>query len=415
VWAWRDITERKRHEEQLANIARGVSPRVGRAFFRSLADTLAAELGADFAMIGEIAGCNRDRIRTLAFHALGRRMPGFTYPLDGSPCATAIERRSTVCLPRQVRAHYPDDRDLRRLGVEGYVGTPLINSDGNAVGILAVMSRQPIERVELWRSILEIFAARAAAEIERSRAEAEVLALNAGLEARVRERTAELEAANRDLESFSYSVSHDLRAPLGAINGYAHLLRSRETGRLSEDGAHLLAMLEENARRTTELLEGLLEFSRLGRKPMAKAEISMEALVHGVLQSVRLRPEAAQAQFRLGPLPACRGDRVLLQQVWCNLIGNAVKYSRHRDPAVITIGCAPAAGGYFVRDNGAGFDMRHADNLFNVFERLHSAAEFEGTGVGLAIVRRIVERHGGTVSAQAMPDRGATFRFSLPD
>ena len=414
VWAWRDITERRRHEEQLGNIARGVSPRVGQAFFRSLADTLAEELGADFAMIGETSGCNQDRIRTLAFHALGRRLPNFAYPLGGSPCATAIERRSTVCLPRQVRARYPDDGDLRRLAVEGYVGTPLINSDGNAVGILAVMSRQPIERVELWRSILEIYAARAAAEIERARAEAEVLALNAGLEARVRERTAELEAANRDLESFSYSISHDLRAPLGAIHGFAHLLRSQETGRLSEDGAHLLAMLEDNTRRTTELLEGLLEFSRLGRKPMSKSEVSMDALVHGVLQALRLRPEAAGTEFRLGPLPACQGDPVLLRQVWSNLIGNAVKYSRHREPALITIGYLPATGSYFVRDNGAGFDMRHADNLFGVFERLHSEAEFEGTGVGLAIVRRIIERHGGTVGVQARPDRGATFRFSLP-
>jgi PAS domain S-box-containing protein len=414
VWAWRDVTESRRHEKQLGNIARGVSPRVGQAFFRSLVETIASELEADFAMIGEIVGSDRERIRTLAFFALGRRMPDFDYPLDGSPCTSAIERRGTLCVPEQAREQYPDDNDLRRLEIEGYVGTPLINSDGNAVGILAVMSRKPIKRAQMWGSILEIYAARAAAEIERARSEAEVLALNAGLEARVRERTAELEAANRDLESFSYSISHDLRAPLGAIHGFAHLLRIKEAGRLSEDGAHLLAMLEDNTTRTTELLEGLLEFSRLGRKAMAKAEVSMDALVHGVLRELRLRPEAARAEFRLGPLPACQGDPTLLRQVWSNLIGNAVKYSRRRNPAFVRIGFMPATGSYYVRDNGAGFDMRHAGNLFGVFERLHTGAEFEGTGVGLAIVRRIIERHGGTISAQARPERGATFRFSLP-
>ena len=141
----------------------------------------------------------------------------------------------------------------------------------------------------------------------------------------------------------------------------------------------------------------------------------MDALVHGVLQALRLRPEAARTEFRLGPLPACRGDPMLLRQVWSNLIGNAVKYSRRRDPALIRIGYQPAAGSYFVRDNGAGFDMRHAGKLFGVFERLHPESEFEGTGVGLAIVRRIIERHSGTVSAQAKPDRGATFRFTLPE
>ena len=229
-----------------------------------------------------------------------------------------------------------------------------------------------------------------------------------------RKRTAELEAANQELESFSYSISHDLRAPLGAIHGFAHLLRLQEAGRLSEDGSHLLAMLEDNTTRTTELLEGLLEFSRLGRKPIVKTEVSMDTLVHGVLQALRLRPEAARTEFRLGPLPGCPGDRTLLRQVWSNLIGNAVKYSRQRDPAIIRIGYQAATTSYFVRDNGAGFDMRHAGNLFGVFERLHTEAEFEGTGVGLAIVRRIIERHGGAVSAQASPGRGATFRFRLP-
>ena len=287
----------------------------------------------------------------------------------------------------------PAERDaiLRRLEREGRVSnhtTRFRRADGLPIDVLVSGTRIDYQGdpsvVWAWRDITE------------------------------RKRTAELEAANRELESFSYSISHDLRAPLGAIHGFAHLLRMQEAGRLSEDGAHLLAMLEDNTTRTTELLEGLLEFSRLGRKAMAKTEVSMNALVHGVLQAMRMRPEAARAEFHLGPLPGCNGDPTLLRQVWSNLIGNAVKYSRQRDPAVIRIGYQQVSGSYFVRDNGTGFDMRHAGKLFGVFERLHTEAEFEGTGVGLAIVRRIIERHGGAISAQARPGRGATFRFSLP-
>jgi len=262
--------------------------------------------------------------------------------------------------------------------------------------------------------MLEIFAARAAAEIERARADAMVREVNVSLERRVRERTAELEAANRDLDSFGYSVSHDLRSPLGALNAFAHLLRTREAERLSADGAHLLRQVEANATRMTNLVEGLLEFSRLGRKAVTRINLQMAGLVGEVVEELGAENRGRNLEFRVAPLPNAYGDPMLLRQVWRNLIGNAVKYTRGREPAVIEIGIEPETREYFVRDNGAGFDMQYAGRLFGVFERLHSESEFEGTGVGLAIVQRIVQRHGGSIRAEGVTGRGATFRFTLP-
>ena len=248
-------------------------------------------------------------------------------------------------------------------------------------------------------------AQRALAESERKLRDA-----NAMLEMRVNVRTEELASVVRELEAFTYSVSHDLRAPLGAINGFAHLLNTQEGDRLTEDGRKLLQFVEANASRMAELLEGLLEFSRLGRGAVARQPVSMDALAREVL---REQQAADKAEIRLEHLPDCVGDALLLKQVWANLIGNALKYSHGRAPAVIEIGCAGYPPAYHVRDNGAGFDMRHADKLFGVFERLHNESEFEGTGLGLAIVERIVRRHGGRVWAESRPGEGATFYFTL--
>jgi len=231
----------------------------------------------------------------------------------------------------------------------------------------------------------------------------------------VLERTTELEAANREMERFSYSVSHDLRAPLGAINGFANILRTKEGDRLTPDGARLLALLEGQSERMAILIDGLLEFSRLGRKPVTKVEVAMGALVSEVIDEIRTEQAAHRAELRIAPLPGCRGDPILLRQVWRNLIGNAIKYSRNGASPLVEIDYEEAASAYCVRDNGVGFDMKYADKLFGVFERLHGESEFEGTGIGLAHAARIVERHGGRIWCDAAPEKGAVFRFTLPD
>jgi PAS domain S-box-containing protein len=236
--------------------------------------------------------------------------------------------------------------------------------------------------------------------------------MNVELEERVEQRTTEMRAALKELDAFTYSVSHDLRAPIGAVSGFAHLLRTAEAPRLSEDGLRLLGFIEHNAERMTRLIEGLLRFSRLGRSDLYRTRVSMNGLAaESLLDFVE---EAARARITAGSMPECQGDQALLSQVWSNLLGNALKYSRGAGVPSIDIGWDADHKAYYVRDNGVGFDMAYAGKLFGVFERLHAESEFEGSGIGLAIAERIVRLHGGAIWADAAPGRGATFWFTVP-
>jgi PAS domain S-box-containing protein len=238
---------------------------------------------------------------------------------------------------------------------------------------------------------------------ERKRIERERQALNA-----------RLEAANKELESFSYSVSHDLRAPLRAIDGYALMLQEDYAARLDNEGRRLLAVVRDEAGRMGQLIDDLLHFSRTGRQRLDAVPVDMRALVAEVITELRVaHPRAA---IELAELPRAVGDRAMLRQVWVNLVGNALKYSAKAPEPRVEIG-GRAAGAdleYWVRDNGVGFDPRYTERLFGVFQRLHREEEFPGTGVGLAIVQRVVARHGGRVAAEGRPGEGARFSFSLP-
>jgi len=268
----------------------------------------------------------------------------------------------------------------------------------------ATPHRPTAEEVSLLQSLADI----TAVTIENVNVYAE-------LEQRVADRTAQLEAANKELEAFSYSVSHDLRAPLRSILGYSDILREDNFDQLNESGKQILNTVQQNARKMNTLIEDLLQFSKLGKKPLEKSQVNNQKLVRHIIEEMdpALTAKASISVSEMYPIEA---DISLLKQVWINLIGNAIKYSSKKEHPVIEIGSYKSGNEitYVVKDNGAGFDTRYADKLFGAFQRLHKYAEFPGTGVGLALVQRIINRHGGRVWAEGKVNEGAAFYFTLP-
>jgi signal transduction histidine kinase len=257
---------------------------------------------------------------------------------------------------------------------------------------------------------------REAAEANLRRAEEDLKRLNAELEERVAERTQQLAAANKELESFSYSVSHDLRAPVRAIAGFSKLLTDQHEGELNDEAKRKLGIVRSEAARMGALIDDLLAFSRLGRQSLQCASVDMAELVRLNFDSLAAASEGPKPALRLGSLPTAHCDRSLLAQVWINLLANAIKFSSKKANPTVEVSAISDDQEhiYYVRDNGAGFDPRYAPKLFGVFQRLHASDEFPGTGVGLALVQRIIARHGGRVWAEGAPGEGATFYFTLP-
>ncbi len=375
-----DITERKHAEEARARLAEIVE-------------------SSDDAIIGKtldgiITSWNRGAEKVFGYSA-----------------KEAIGRPMLMLIPPERSAEEPEilSRIAHGESVDHFE-TVRVRKDGKLIDISATISPLKDSSGKI------IGASKVARDItERKLAEEKIRQLNVELELRVVERTAELEAANKELESFSYSVSHDLRAPLRAVNGFARIVLDEFGPQLNGEGRRYLERICNGGQQMGVLIDDLLAFSRLSRQSMNRQEVDSAKLVKAVLVELAPQWEGRQVEIGVEKLPPCQGDPALLKQVWVNLISNAIKYSRGREPAVIEIGCnrKDEENIHFIKDNGTGFDMQYAGKLFGVFQRLHRADEFEGTGVGLAIVQRIIHRHGGRIWAEAELGKGATFYFTL--
>jgi light-regulated signal transduction histidine kinase (bacteriophytochrome) len=319
---------------------------------------------------------------------------------------------------------------LQELGLASAMVVPLV-ARGRTLGVITLASENPARRyTEGDLHFAEDLARRAALGIDNARLYSdaqnalkevqskteEIQRLNGELEQRVKERTAQLEMMVKELEAFTYSISDDMRGPLRAIDGFSRVLMEEYPQKMDDEGKRLLNIIRSNARSMSELIDGLLTFSHLGRQPLDQTEINMEEVAKSTFEEVQAANKERRVLIELQALPPAFGDRATIHQVLYNLISNAFKFTRPKPQPSIEIGCQETGNEntYYVRDNGVGFDMQYSPKLFGVFQRLHGVDDFEGAGVGLALVQRIVLRHGGRVWAEAKVDEGATFYFSLP-
>jgi PAS domain S-box-containing protein len=402
-----NVTEEKRRKALLENMARGMTPQAGESLFMALVKHMAHALSADTVWVGEIG--TDLHMRSLAVWRAGAQAPSFTEHLDALPkvpdavpsgAESETDQHAPIWPRQQIRSDWP-----------------LLDDQGQVIGMLSAQWKQASPITPESQALISIFASRATSELLRHRQEQEVRRLNATLEDRVRIRTAELEQVNAELDAFAYSVSHDLKSPLRAIDGFAHLMLEQFEGRSTEAELDAMKRILAATHRMSNLIKDLLALARISQSALKLGEVDLSDMAQGIVSLLGDSFPQRQREVIIAPGLVSHCDPDLAHIALTNLLHNALKYTRDQPHPVIELGQLRSAQGeveFFVRDNGAGFDMAHADKLFKPFQRLHMpSAGFEGTGIGLATVRRIVERHGGFIHCETAKDQGAIFTFSF--
>jgi signal transduction histidine kinase len=419
------IAARVRTEEELAQYAERL--RILRDIDRAMIAAEEPEAIAEAALVGlrDLIGVPRTIVNLFDLEAgeaewlaaAGRRRihrgPGVRFSLTLMGDVEALRRGEPQVIDVDALPPSPEAEALLASGVHIYMVVPMI-AGGELIGGLSFgVASGPFLPEQV--SIVQEVATQLAIVIAQARLYERVRHHAEELEERVHERTAELEAANHELEAFTYTVSHDLRAPLRAADGFSRILLTEHAPHLAPDAQRYLRLVRDNTQQMGQLIDDLLAFSRLSRQPLNVRPIVLTDLVRQVLEDLHVAQAGRCIDISIGDLPVCQADAALLKQVLINLFSNAIKFTSKREVASIAVGCRREddQSVYFIKDNGVGFDMRYADKLFGVFQRLHRAEEYEGTGVGLAIVQRIIHRHGGRIWAEAAVDQGTTFYFTL--
>jgi PAS domain S-box-containing protein len=430
----RDISERKRAQDAiLRQLALDeLLTRLLTRFATCSHDEVNASINIGLQEIAEFTGSDHayivvmreDRLAySVAYEWCAPHVSPAAHNLQNIPLGTRLWSESKLLAGETIRINSIDDyfpaewENTQSDGAQSVLAMPISSQSPSIAGFIGLHAHaHQITWQDSDVTHLKMVGDAIANLLERQHAEEKARQLNAELEQRVIERTAELEAANQELEAFSYSVSHDLRAPLRGVDGYARYLQEDYGANLPQEANEMLSQIRNSAQRMNQLINDLLNFSRLSRIPLSKKWVEMDVLVQQALRTLSHEQRDRPVEIVAGELPACQGDPDLLLQVWINLLSNALKYTRPRPIARIEVGARTGAKGetvYSVIDNGVGFDMRYADKLFGVFQRLHRADEFEGSGVGLALVQRILQRHGGHIWAEARLGEGAAFYFTV--